>query len=231
MSGLSMRTRITTVVISGAIIAPFALMGGSANAAEADLTDGLPVVGGLGLTDGLLGGGGLPVVGGLTDGLLGGGGLPVVGDVLGGGVGTEALGGVPVVGPVVDGLLGDVLGGDILETVTSIADLEGVLETVTDLVDVPAILKTVTDLVKTVTGALDLGDLLGSLPVKINTPSKGEVAGASKAKSNKSEVRAGALPKTGGNADMTALLLCAGLAVAGTGVTLVTRRRNALLGA
>jgi hypothetical protein len=37
-----------------------------------------------------------------------------------------------------------------------------------------------------------------------------------------------ALPHTGGNSDMTALLLCSGLGLAGGGVTLVARRRGGI---
>lgn len=224
MSGLTMRTRIITVVSSAAIIAPFALMGGSANAASTDgLTDGLPVVGGLVGTDGL------PVVGGL----LGGGAGPV-----GGALGTVS--GLPVVGGlaggtdgvtdgVTDGLLGDVLDLDVLDSVTSLVDLENVLSTVTDLVNIDDILKTVTDLVD-LNDLLDLNlDKLINLPVKINSPSvKGATKDSSVKGAKHSTVKAGALPHTGGNADLTAMLLCAGLAVAGTGVTMVTRRRNAL---
>jgi len=224
MSGLSMRTRLTTVAVSAAIVAPFALMGGSANAVEA------PVVGNVETpVDGLLGG----VLGnatGTAGGLLGSTGLDPVNTV------TSTVADPTSATSVVDGVLGDVLGNGALSGVTNLVDLENVLDTVTNLVDVDKIIKTVTDLVGSVTDALNLDDIL-KLPVKILTPSKsGEVLGASKsstkAKPAKSQtVEAGALPHTGGNADLTAMLLCAGLAVAGTGVTLVTRRRNALLGA
>ena len=228
MSGLSMRTRIITVAVSGAIVAPFALMGGSANAVEA------PIVGDVTNVDGLLGGD-----------LLGG---DLLGGVLGTATGTAggALGGTgldpvsTVTGAAADPLsvtetlpLGDVVSGDVLDSVTSVLDLENVLETVTNLVDVEGIIKTVTDLVGSVTDTLNLDKLL-SLPVKVNKPA-GEVKGAAKPaatkKVAKETVSAGSLPQTGGNADLTAMLLCAGLAVAGTGVTLVTRRRNSILGA
>jgi hypothetical protein len=219
MSGLSMRTRLTTVAVSAAVVAPFALMGGSANAVEA------PVVGNVGTpVDGLLNGV-LGTATGQAGGLLGGTGLDPVSTVTAAAANPTS---------VVDSTLGDVLGTDVLSTVTNVADLENLLGTVTNLVDVGKIIKTVTDLVGNVTDALNLDDLL-QLPVKILNPSKGEVAGASKTKTTKAKpaketVEAGALPHTGGNADLTAMLLCAGLAVAGTGVTLVTRRRNALLG-
>jgi hypothetical protein len=218
MSGLSMRTRITTVAVSAAIVAPFALMGGSANAVEA------PVVGNVGTpVDGILNGV-LGTATGQAGGLLGSTGLPL-------GTVTSAASDPT---SIVDSTLGSVLGTDVLSGVTNVADLESVLGTVTNLVDVGKIIKTVTDLVGSVTDALNLDDLL-QLPVKVLTGSKGEVAGASKtttkaAKPAATTVEAGALPHTGGNADLTAMLLCAGLAVAGTGVTLVTRRRNALLG-
>ena len=221
MSGLSMRTRILTVAVSGAIVAPFALMGGSANAVEAPIVGdvGVPVVGGL--LDGVLG-----TATGTAGGALGGTGLDPVSTVTG--AAADPL-------SVVDTLpLGDVLGGGALDTVTSLLDLENVLETVTGLVDLDGILKTVTDLVGTVTGALNLDKILG-VPVKVAKPAT-EVKGATKTVTSTKvakprSVDAGALPQTGGNADLTALLLCAGLAVAGTGVTLVTRRRGSILGA
>jgi hypothetical protein len=227
MSGLSMRTRISTVVVGAAIVAPFALAGGSAHAA----------------TD-------VPAVGNVTapvSGILGGVLSTTGGGLLGTATGTATNTGLPTDGllgsvdpmntsaggatDVVSSTLGSVLGTDVLSTVTNVADLEGVLSTVTNLVDIPKIIKTVTDLVGDVTKALNLDDLL-KLPVKILNP--GEVKGATKAKAAKAKsaaVEAGALPHTGGNADMTAMLLCAGLGVAGTGVTLVTRRRNSLLAA
>ncbi len=222
MSGLSMRTRILTVAVSGAIVAPFALMGGSANAVEA------PIVGDVVGVDSLLGGdllgGVLGTATGTAGGVLGGTGLDPVSTVTG--AAADPL-------SIVETLpLGDLLGGDVLDTVTSLVDLENVLETVTNLVDLDGILETVTDLVGTVTGALNLDKLL-NLPVKVAKPA-GEVKGAStttKTVKAKQNVEAGALPQTGGNADLTALLLCAGLAVAGTGVTLVTRRRGSILGA
>jgi len=223
MSGLSMRARLSTVAVSAAIVAPFALAGGSAHAVEA------PVVGDSTAVSGVVG----TVLGATGGGLLGSAGntgLPtdsVVGSV--DPMNTSAGG----TSNVVTGVLGDVISTDVLSTVTNVADLENVLDTVTNLVDVDKIIKTVTDLVGSVTDALNLDDLL-QLPVKLLNP--GEVKGASKsstkAKPAKTQtVEAGALPHTGGNADLTAMLLCAGLGVAGTGVTLVTRRRNSLLGA
>lgn len=217
MSGLSMRARFATIAVSAAIVAPFALAGGSANAVEA------PVVGDVTApVNGLLGG---VLGGGATGGLLGG---DVLGTVTG--VASNPTGATSVV----DGVLGDVLGNGVLAGVTNLVDLQNVLETVTNLVDVDKIIKTVTDLVGSVTDALNLDDLL-ALPVKILTPAKGEVKGATKTSTKAAKptqtVEAGALPHTGGNADLTAMLLCAGLAAAGTGVTLVTRRRNSILGA
>ncbi len=219
MSGLSMRARFTTIAVSAAIVAPFALMGGSANAVEA------PIVGGE-----------VPVVGGLLDGVLGGAG----GGLLGGatdpastvtGLAADPLSATSVTS-VTDGVLGDVLSLDALSSVTDLAGLEDILSTVTGLVDLDGIIKTVTDLVGTVVDTLNLDKLL-ALPVKILSP-KGEVKGATKttkAAKPTQTVKAGALPHTGGNADLTAMLLCAGLAVAGTGVTMVTRRRGGILGA
>lgn len=214
MSGLSMKARFTTVAVSAAIVAPFALMGGSASAVEA------PVVGDVGV----------PVVGGLLDGILGtatgtaGSPLSTV---------TGAASNPLAATDIVTGTLGGVLGNGALDGVTSIVDLEGLLGTVTGLVDLDGIIKTVTDLVGTVIDTLNLDELL-ALPVKILSP-KGEVKGATKttkaAKPAAQVVEAGALPHTGGNADLTAMLLCAGLAVAGTGVTMVTRRRGSILGA
>jgi hypothetical protein len=222
MSGLSMRTRIITVAVSGAIVAPFALMGGSANAVEA------PIVGDVTNVEGLLGGdllgGVLGTATGTAGGVLGGTGLDPVDTV------TDTAANPLAVTETVDAVLGDVVGTEVLETVTNLVDLENVLETVTGLVDVEKIIKTVTDLVGKVTDTLNLDELL-NLPVKVNQPA-GEVKGAAKAKkAAKETVEAGSLPQTGGNADLTAMLLCAGLAVAGTGVTLVTRRRNSILGA
>ncbi|HUR73134.1 MAG TPA: hypothetical protein VMZ00_02590 [Sporichthya sp.] len=211
-----MRARFTTVAVSAAIVAPFALMGGSANAVEA------PIVGGE-----------VPVAGGLLDGVLGtatgSAGLNPVSTVTGAAANPLAA------TSVTDGLLGDVVSTDLLSSVTDIAGLEEVLSTVTSLVDVDKILETVKGLVNTVTGALNLGDLL-KVPVKVT---KGEVKGATKTSTKASKpattttttIAPGALPHTGGNADLTAMLLCAGLAVAGTGVTLVTRRRGSILGA
>ena len=227
MSGMSMRTRLTTVAVSTAIVAPFALMGGSAHAVEA------PVVGDVtapasGILSGVLGTTGGGALGTAT-GTASNTGLPT--DGLLGSVDpmNTSAGGAS---SIVSGVLGDVLSTADLSTVTDVADLENLLDTVTSLVDVDGILETVKGLVNTVTGALNLDDLL-NLPVKVNKP---EVKGASKS-SNKAAkpatqvVEAGSLPHTGGNADVTAMLLCAGLAVAGSGVTLVTRRRNSLLGA
>ena len=230
MSGLSMRTRISVVAVSGAIVAPFALMGGSAQAVEA------PIIGDVTNVTGLLGG--LPVgdlpVGGLPVGGLPVGGLPVGGLPVGDPVSTVTDTAANPLSVVETVPLGDVVSTDVLKTVTDLVDLENVLKTVTDLVDVDGILKTVTDLVGTVTKTLNLDKLL-NVPVKVNQPAvAGEVKGATKTvatkKAAKETVSAGSLPQTGGNADLTAILLCAGLAVAGTGVTLVTRRRNSILG-
>lgn len=226
MSGLSMRTRILTVAVSGAIVAPFALMGGSAHAVDAPIVGDVTKVADV---DGLLGGdllgGVLGTATGTAGGVLGGTGLDPVTTV------TDTAANPLAVTETLP--LGDVLGGDVLDTVTNLVDLENVLETVTNLVDVDGIIKTVTDLVGSVTDTLNLDELL-SLPVKVNKPA-GEVKGAAKPaatkKAAKETVSAGSLPQTGGNADLTAMLLCAGLAVAGTGVTLVTRRRNSILGA
>ncbi|MBA3743020.1 hypothetical protein [Sporichthya sp.] len=219
MSGLSMRARFTTVAVSAAIVAPFALMGGSANAVEAPVVDNVEV----------------PVVGGLLDGVLGSatggaGGLPGGASPLSTvtGLAADPLSATSVT----DGVLGDVLDLDVLSSVTDLAGLEDILSTVTGLVDLDGIIKTVTDLVGTVVDTLNLDKLL-ALPVKILSP-KGEVKGATKttkAAKPTQTVNAGALPHTGGNADLTAMLLCAGLAVAGTGVTMVTRRRGGILGA
>lgn len=221
MSGLSMRTRIITVVSSAAVVAPFALMGGSAHAADLPVDPaGLPVAGALLGGSGAAGlGSGLgPVDGvlGTATGLLGvSGGLPVVGEVTQG-VSAE---------DVTEQPLGSLVDTDILKKVTSVADLTKVLGTVTKLVNLDEVLQNVTKLVD-LNQLLNLDlDKLINLPVKVNSPA---VKDAKHAKSPTSTVKAGALPHTGGNADMTAILLCAGLALAGTGVTLVTRRRNAL---
>ncbi|HEX3827408.1 MAG TPA: hypothetical protein VHV82_09070 [Sporichthyaceae bacterium] len=71
------------------------------------------------------------------------------------------------------------------------------------------------------TGGL-LGGLLGG-----NQPGDNGVTTSQPAASDTGdEVSNTALPHTGGNSDMTALLLCSGLGLAGGGVTLVARRRG-----
>lgn len=231
MSGLSLRNRATVVAAAAAVVLPLSVMGaGSAAAADSPI-DGLPV-GGLtqGLsTDDLLGGDVLGGVLGTVGSLTGGTGLPV--DPMGtagaaaadptgalGGAGTEAI----------TQPLGSLVDLDILKTVTDVVDLKEILETVKDVVNIE-------DVLSDIGLDLDLEKLL-NLPIRLLSPNsevKGDSRDGKDGKDGKdddrnSTVRAGALPKTGGNADLTALLLCAGLAVAGTGVTLVTRRRGGL---
>jgi hypothetical protein len=110
---------------------------------------------------------------------------------------------LPVVGGLVDSLgLGDVL--------------DGVLGTVGGL------LGTVTGIVGGVTGGLLGGGIDDS------DPSNGGHGHSHHGGGGGDSYQETALPHTGGNADATALLICAGLATAGTGVTLVSRRRRAL---
>lgn len=154
----------------------------------------------------------------------------VVADVLGGNV----LGNVPIAGSATDevstsdvtdldatdGLLEGLLGDDVLEIdlaeVVDELDLRGVVKELklNDIVDLDDIVD-----------ELGLDRILGGL----TGSQKDQVKGAIKKKViERRAAQAGALPKTGGSANMTAMLLCAGLAAAGTGVTLVTRRRNAM---
>ena len=218
MSGLSMRARFTTVAVSAAIVAPFALMGGSAEAVEAPSS----ATSALRSTACSAASSAAPAAACSA--------APSPLSTV-----TGAASNPLAAADIVTGTLGGVLGNGALDGVTSLADLEGVLGTVTGLLDVDGLLKTVTDPVGTVINTLNLDKLL-ALPVKLLSPAKQEVAGASTTKNTKAKkatetVEAGALPHTGGNADLTAMLLCAGLAVAGTGVTLVTRRRGSILGA
>ncbi len=73
------------------------------------------------------------------------------------------------------------------------------------------------------TGGL-LGGLLGGNQPGDNNINTGQPA----ASDTGDEVSDTALPHTGGNSDMTALLLCSGLGMAGAGVTLVARRRGGI---
>jgi hypothetical protein len=146
-------------------------------------------------------------------------------DAISGLLGGATSGSLPVVGdlPVVGGLVSD---NGVLAPVT------GLLAPVTGLVDslglgdvVGGLLGTVTGLVDGVTGGL----LGGSGDDSDGSDHDGSDHHHSNGGSNDYEETA--LPHTGGNADATALLICAGLATAGTGVTLVSRRRRGALSA
>lgn len=147
---------------------------------------------------------------------------------------TDVTGGLPLLGDAekgspVDGLTGDLpLAGDPLSAVTGLLGEGGLEKTVAGLpvagplVDslgvtdiVGGVLDTVTGTVGGVTG----GGLLGGGNVPTGHKPSGHKPGV--------KFENTSLPHTGGDADMTALLMCAGLAAAGTGVTLVTRRRRA----
>ncbi|MGQ0631177.1 MAG: LPXTG cell wall anchor domain-containing protein [Sporichthyaceae bacterium] len=210
------RTRTAFVAAAAVIAMPLGIaFAGTASAAD------LPVD--LEIVDGLLAD--TPVAG-VTDGLLGD-------DMLGGALGV--IGGVPVAGSAAgevsksditdldatDGLLEGLLGDDTLEIdldeVVDELDLRGVVKELklNDIVDLDDIVD-----------ELGLDRILGGL----TGSQKEQVKGAIKKKVvERRAAQAGALPKTGGSANMTAMLLCAGLAAAGTGVTLVTRRRNAMI--
>ncbi|MGQ0625991.1 MAG: LPXTG cell wall anchor domain-containing protein [Sporichthyaceae bacterium] len=205
------RTR-TAVVAAAAVIAMPLGIAFAGTASAADLPVDLEIV------DGLLAG--TPVEGVLeivTEGVLG-----------------DVLADVPVAGPAADevstsdvtdfdateGLLEGLLGDDVLEIdlaeVVDELDLRGVVKELklNDIIDLDDIVD-----------ELGLDRILGGL----TGSQKEQVKGAIKKKvAEKRAAKAGALPHTGGNANMTAMLLCAGLAAAGTGVTLVTRRRNGM---
>ncbi|MGQ0844779.1 MAG: hypothetical protein ACT4QF_11650 [Sporichthyaceae bacterium] len=211
--------RIALVAASAVIALPLSIaMAGSASAADSPL----------GAVDGL----GLDAITGTVTGATGN--LPIAGDLLGGVTGSaskSAKSSDPVSGltgnlPIVGGAAGDPL-----SAVTGLLGEGGVTDIVTGLpiagplVDSLGVTEVVDGLLETVTGTVGgvLGGNTGS-----NTshkPSKSNHGKSSKPEVVKYEQTS--LPHTGGDADMTALLMCAGLAVAGTGVTLVTRRRRA----
>lgn len=112
------------------------------------------------------------------------------------------------------------LGGGALAPVT------GLLAPVTGLVDSLGVGDLVGGLLGTVTGLVDgvTGGLLGN-GIDTDEPSSHH----SHDSRGGDDYETSALPHTGANTDATALMLCAGLAVAGTGVTLVSRRRRGAL--
>ncbi|HEY2831844.1 MAG TPA: hypothetical protein VGJ14_05415 [Sporichthyaceae bacterium] len=128
-----------------------------------------------------------------------------------GGLGSVTGGNLPVVGN---------LGGGALAPVT------GLLAPVTGLVDSLGLGDLVGGLLGTVTGLVDgvTGGLLGN-GIDTDEPS----SHGSHDSRGGDDFEETALPHTGANTDATALMLCAGLAVAGTGVTLVSRRRRGAL--
>ncbi|MGQ0468152.1 MAG: hypothetical protein ACT4QG_22900 [Sporichthyaceae bacterium] len=146
---------------------------------------------------------------------------------------TDITGDLPLLGDAtkgspVDGLTGGLpVAGDPLSTVTGLLEEGGITDVVTGLpvagplVDSLGVTEVVDGLLGTVTGTvggITGGGLLGG--GKVETGHKGNSKPSVKFEET-------SLPHTGGDADLTALLMCAGLAAAGTGVTLVTRRRRA----
>ncbi len=203
MSGRTSR-RIAIIAAATAVAIPLSFAAaGSASAAESPL-DGLSSI---------TGEGGLPVVGGL----LGGddAGLPVVGGLLGGVTGSDS--GLPVVG----GLLGE---GGLEETLNGLPIAGPLLESL-------GLTGLVGDLVDTVTGVV--GSVLGNNNHDDDDDDRDRDRdhdrGGRGASVKPVKYENTSLPHTGGDADMTAILMCAGLAVAGTGVTLVSRRRRSAL--
>lgn len=148
---------------------------------------------------------------------------------------TDVTGGLPLLGNAtkgspVDGLTGGLPlagGDDPLSAVTGLLGEGGLEKTVAGLpvagplVDSLGVTGIVGGLLDTVTGTV--GGVLGGGPL-----GGGQVETSHRPSGHKPSVKfeETALPHTGGDADMTALLMCAGLAAAGTGVTLVTRRRR-----
>jgi hypothetical protein len=176
----------TAFTISAVCFVPAAsasLLGGSGGGNSglpvlSGVTDALPIAGNLPIPVGdLLGGGvglgGLLGLGNLVGGLLGGGGLPVVGGLLGGGGGLPVVGGLlggdllggglPVVGGLLGGDSSDSAGGELLD---------GALSVVTDTTlacdaAIPQVLESLLlgDLTETICAPFDNGvlGLLGSL--------------------------------------------------------------------
>jgi hypothetical protein len=233
-------------------------LAGSAHAADSGPLGGLPVdtsaiTGLLGGGGTLPVVGDLPVVGGLLGGVTGGTSAAdptaALSAVTGAAKGTPAEGVVDAVTgitggadaktissaatpDVVSGLLGGssnglpVVGG-LLGNTSSLPVVGGLVDSLGlgDVLD--GVLGTVGGLLGTVTGIVGgvTGGLLGG-GIDDSEPSNG---GHGHSHGNGGDsFEETALPHTGGNADATALLICAGLATAGTGVTLVSRRRRAL---
>lgn len=208
--------RLAVVAAATAVTIPLSIAAaGSAAALDSPLS---------GLTGGT---GGLPVPGGLPAA----GGLPVAGDLLGGaaasptGAAEKVLAGTPAA-RLTKNLP---LAGDPTAALTGLTQKGGLEKTVTGLpiagplVDQLGVTGIAGGLLDTVTGTVGgvTGGVLGEKKTvhKTSKPSK---------RSSEKPVRYEntSLPHTGGDADLTALLMCAGLAVAGTGVTLVSRRRR-----
>jgi hypothetical protein len=247
--------RLAIVTAASVIALPLGIaLAGSASAADSGPLGGLPVD--TSAITGLLGGstgGTLPVVGDLLGGVTGGSSAAdptaALSTVTNAAKGTPAEGVVAAVTgvtggadaksiksaatpDVVSGLLGGSTNG--LPVVGGVLGNTKNLPVVGPLVDslgladvVDGVLGTVGGLVGTVTGIVGgvTGGLLGG-GIDSGEPSNG---GHGHSHSNGGDsFQETALPHTGGNADATALLICAGLATAGTGVTLVSRRRRAL---
>jgi hypothetical protein len=177
---------------------------------------------------------GLPVVGGLLSNTPAAGVLGTVtglasngpaSGVLGTVTGLTSGGGAAGVGGLVGGLTSGGLGG-----VVNGLGLQGVTDTLKPVTD------TVNGLLNGVTGnggLLGLGNITNGLLGGLlggggNACATDDNGGHHSGGGNNDGYENEALPHTGGNSDMTALLLCSGLGMAGAGVTLVARRRGGL---
>jgi hypothetical protein len=257
MSGRHAHTRRIALVAAASVIAlPLGIaMAGSAHAADSGPLGGLPVD--TSAVTGLLGNSGLPVVGDLLGGVTGGTAATdptaavssVTSQVASAAKGTPAEGVVQAVTGITGGadaksiksaatpdVVSGLLGGDATKNLPIVGDLgggalapvTGLLAPVTGLVDSLGLGDVVGGLLGTVTGLVDgvTGGLLGSGDDS-DSYDHSDNGGHHHSKGG-DDYEATALPHTGGNSDATALLICAGLATAGTGVTLVSRRRRAM---
>lgn len=176
--------------------------------------------------------GGSSPVSGVTSDLSGADASPVSGvtGLLGGSSPVSGLlgGSSPVSGlthnlPVVGGLVGSSAG---LGGVVGGLGLGSTLGTVTGTLG--GLTGTLGGLTGTLGGVLNPilgGGLLGGLLGGSNTdlPGHGDAG-----HEHEPVIETSTLPHTGGDQNMTALLLCSGLGLAGSGVTLVTRRRRSM---
>lgn len=226
MSSRHVRTAARRLAVAAAATAVAIPLSIAAAGSAAAVDSPLDAVGGL--TGG--GTGGLPLVGALP--VVGD--LPAVGDLLGDtsasptGAADKALAGTPAAG-LTKGLP---LAGDPLAAATGRTQKGGLEKTVSGLpvagplVDQLGVTGIAGGLLDTVTGTV--GGVTGGV-----VGGQGRVPTSHKPSKQPSEkpvrFENSSLPRTGGDADLTALLMCAGLAVAGTGVTLLSRRRGASL--